>query len=230
MKKLAVMLSLTAMLGACSTTQPVASKQDVAPVYTNPVVANTQSAVMQAPEWMTKLPKSANAVYENGTATSSDFGMADLKAKTMAYTKICTAAGGKIRSQMKMYKSDTGEASTESTELAVRSLCPDVDLTGIETVEMKHVAEGTRIRTYVLVALPTGAANVLKTNKDNVRRAPDAFKELDEITTGKVSAVGEPKVVATGLPHETISDPVVKSKVEAAIERGNALIVSDTVR
>jgi len=88
-----------------------------------------KQAISEAPAWMTKLPKESGVIYENGTAISSDFSMADLKAKTMAYVKICTGAGGKVRSQMKMYRADSDAASVENSELTVRSLCPDVDIT-----------------------------------------------------------------------------------------------------
>jgi hypothetical protein len=64
-------------------------------------------------------------------------------------------------------------------------MCADVDITGVETVEMKHVSEGNRIRTYVLVTLPLGDKNVLKSTKDAQARAPEAFKELDEVTGAK---------------------------------------------
>jgi hypothetical protein len=47
---------------------------------------------------------------------------------------------------------------------------------------MKHVADGNRIRTYVLVALPIGSANTMKTTKESARNSKEAFQELDEIT------------------------------------------------
>jgi hypothetical protein len=65
--------------------------------------------------------------------------------------------------------------------MAIRNICPDVDISGVETVEMKHVAEGNRIRTYVLVALSQDARNRQETR----RSAREAFKELDEITGNK---------------------------------------------
>lgn len=186
MKKLVALVSVVSLLSACGTSDPYARRASNADAQQ---YQNMQSAVDKAPSWMTKLPKSEAAIYENGTAVSGDFGMADMKAKTMAYAKICTAAGGKVRSQMKMFRADTDTSSAESTELAVRSICPNVDITGVETVEMKHVAEGNRIRTYVLVALPLGDANVLKKQKINEQntidvktRAPEAFRELDEVT------------------------------------------------
>ncbi len=160
-------------------------------------------AVNQAPKWMFKLPQEPGVVYENGTAISSDFSMADQTAKTMAYTKICMAAGGKVRSQMKMYRADTDGASVEQSELTARSICPDVDISGVETVEMKHVAEGNRIRSYVLVALPIGSKNIVKSTKELQNRSTDAFKELDGLvskpaptkTEGTSSATEKPVVV-----------------------------------
>ena len=180
MKKLAIVLATSAVVSACGTSGTNYSAQ-----YSNQnslQTAQMASAVKEAPTWMSKLPKAPGYVFENGTATSSDFGFADIKAKTMAYAKICTAAGGKVRSQVKMFRSDSGDSSTDQSEMALRSMCPDVDITGVETVEMKHVSEGNRIRTYVLVALPIGDKNVMKSAKDAAARAPEAFRELDGIT------------------------------------------------
>ena len=105
MKKLAIVLATSAVVSACGTSGTNYSAQ-----YSNQnslQTAQMASAVKEAPTWMSKLPKAAGYVFENGTATSSDFGFADIKAKTMAYAKICTAAGGKVRSQVKMFRSDS---------------------------------------------------------------------------------------------------------------------------
>lgn len=180
MKKLLIVSAVAGVLTACGSTKTNYSAQ-----FSAPNTLQTQqmaSAVAQAPEWMSKLPKAPGYVFENGTATSGDFAFADIKAKSMAYAKICTAAGGKVRSQVKIFRSDSGDSSTDHSEMALRSMCPDVDITGVETVEMKHVSEGNRIRTYVLVALPIGDKNVLKSARDAQNRAPEAFKELDDIT------------------------------------------------
>ena len=169
------------LLAACGTNPVEQSKSNAQEEYKQQAKIASQ-AITQAPAWMTKLPKETGIIYENGTAVSSDFAMADLKAKTIAYTKICTGAGGKVRSQMKMYRADNEGASVEQSELIARSICPDVDITGVETVEMKHVAEGNRIRTYVLVALPMGSKNIMKSTKDIQNRSGEAFKELDNLT------------------------------------------------
>jgi len=170
-------------------------------------------AINEAPSWMSKLPKESGVIYENGTAISSDFSMADLKAKTMAYVKICTGAGGKVRSQMKMYRADNDAASVEQSELTVRSLCPDVDITGVETVEMKHVAEGNRIRTYVLVALPMGSKNIMKSTKDVQNKSGDAFKELDNITKEQNTPQAAPQPATPAKAEPPARSPEARAPV-----------------
>jgi hypothetical protein len=173
MKKLLIVTAVASVLTACGTTNNTAQLQNSAA----PQASRMAAAIKEAPEWMSKLPKAPGYVFENGTATSSDFGFADIKAKTIAYSKICTSAGGKVRSQTKLYRADNGDAGTESSEMAIRSMCADVDISGVETVEMKHVAEGNRIRTYALVALSLNG----NANKNTKRSAKEAFKELDEM-------------------------------------------------
>jgi len=208
MRNALIALPIIGILSACGTS-PVSKNVQTDLEYRQQAQIATQ-AVSQAPIWMTKLPKEAGVIYENGTAISSDFSMADLKAKTMAYVKICTGAGGKVRSQMKMYRADSDAASVEQSELTVRSLCPDVDITGVETVEMKHVAEGNRIRSYVLVALPMGSKNIMKSTKEVQNRSPEAFKELDSISKEQQAA---PKVVPNAAPNAAPqAEPVQSSR------------------
>jgi hypothetical protein len=219
------------VLAACASNPTEQVKSQAQEEYRQQVKIANQS-IIQAPSWMSKLPKESGVIYENGTAVSSDFAMADLKAKTIAYTKICTGAGGKVRSQMKMYRADNEGASVEQSELIARSICPDVDITGVETVEMKHVAEGNRIRTYVLVALPMGSKNVMKSTKDIQNRSVDAFKELDSITKEqapqssnqpKAPAVSQskPAEVITPVPEPLNSTEGLVTEPPAQVENAN---------
>ena len=207
MKKIFLALPIIGVLSACGSNG--INKQAQIEYRQQEKVA--AQAVDEAPKWMFKLPKETGVIYENGTAISSDFSMADLKAKTMAYVKICTGAGGKVRSQMKMYRADNDAASIEQSELTVRSICPDVDITGVETVEMKHVAEGNRIRSYVLVALPMGSKNIMKTTKEIQNRSGDAFKELDNIVKEQPAASIVTPVAAPVVPVSVapVAVPVV---------------------
>jgi hypothetical protein len=198
MKKVLAILPLVALV-ACSATKPAPVSQAPAlptETYDNRAAvsqidreAQVNKSITQAPDWMAKLPSSNNAVYANGSAVSSDMSMADYKAKLFAYGKICMAAGGKVDQQAKVFVQDTTAASVEISELAIRSMCPSVDITGVETKEVKRIAEGSRFRTYVLVALPTGDANALQKRKDQLtlkdraeKRSKDVFTEMDKNT------------------------------------------------
>jgi len=140
-----------------------------------------ERAVDQAPKWMSKLPESKEAVYANGTATSPDMSMAADKAKLVAYGKVCMAAGGTVDQRNTMFRTDSNDASVEKSELAIRGMCRAVDISGVEMVEVKTIAEGNRFRTYVLVALPTGDANAIQKRKDQIRAQDQALKRSDQV-------------------------------------------------
>jgi hypothetical protein len=136
---------------------------------------------------MSKLPENTpNVVYASATAVSGDMGMADEKAKVIALGKICTSAGGTVDKTSKVYMLDSGNTTQERSEMAIRSKCRQIDVTGVEAVKIQRIAEGTRYRTYVLVALPLGDANILKREKQadadrsaTKENSDKAFKEID---------------------------------------------------
>lgn len=183
MKQLFLMLPIAIALSACSTTDTYEKRSEVERERQE---RSVERALDKAPKWMTDLPKSQSAIYQNGTAVSPDLGMSVNKAKTMAFGKICMSAGGQVNQQSKIYRLDGENSSTESSELAIKSFCPGVDISGVEIVESKTIADGTRFRTYVLVALPTGEANAIQTRKERLqqqrlaeKRSREAFKEME---------------------------------------------------
>lgn len=182
--KLAMGVAVLTLVGCSSTSDPYQRRAEAERERNEKLV---ERAIDKAPKWMEKLPESKSAVYANGTATSPDWGMADEKAKVMAFGKVCMAAGGEVDKQSRVFRQDVGETSAENSEMAIRAMCRKVDVTGAEVVEVKRVAEGTRFRSYVLVALPMGEANVLRREKvdEKIRqgtanRATEAFRELDK--------------------------------------------------
>ena len=168
MKRLLLVLPMVAALTACGTTSSDRFDRRVERDQERREQAAKQ-AIKKAPDWMTELPRSNNAVYANGTAVSSDMGMAAHKAKLMAYGKICMAAGGRVNQNSRIFLMDSENATAEQSELAIQSMCPNVNISGVETVDVQHIQENGRFRTYVLVALPTGAANQIRQDQD--RRA-----------------------------------------------------------
>jgi hypothetical protein len=183
MKKSLIVLPVLAFMTACGTTEKFEKRAENERVRQEKYV---ESTVTKAPKWMDKLPDSKDAVYANGSAVSRDFSMADEKAKLVAFSKICMAAGGEVDKQSKMFMSDTDDVSLERSEMAIRAICRGTDISGTEIVEVKRVSEGSRYRSYVLVALPTGDANPLQQRNDRRKaaagsriRADQAFDELD---------------------------------------------------
>ena len=183
MNKLFLVLPVAALVTACGTTEKFEKRAETERVRQEKYVDNT---ISKAPKWMSQLPESKDAVYANGTGVSRDFSMADEKAKMVAFSKICMAAGGEVDKQSKMFMSDTDDVSLERSEMAIRAMCRGTDISGTEIVEIKRISEGNRYRSYVLVALPTGDANPLQQRNDRRKaaagsraRADRAFEEID---------------------------------------------------
>jgi hypothetical protein len=182
-------LALVASLAACSSAPKDTYEKRV---YEERIQQekSVERSIDKAPKWMTELPESKNAVFANGSSVSRDMSMADWKAKMVAMGKICVAAGGQISQQGKIFMQDSESTSTEISEMAIKTFCPSVDVTGVEVREIKRIAEGSRYRTFVLVALPTGDANLLQKRKDVLaqqnrakNRSTEAFRELDAAKT-----------------------------------------------
>jgi hypothetical protein len=185
MKKLFTLLPIVALLAACGTTDPMAKRAEQERDRQERYVERT---IDKAPKWMTEIPTSSSAVYAAGTSVSGEYSMAVHKATLDAYGKICMSVGGTASQQTKIYRTDSEATSTEFSEMALKSSCKEVDLTGIEIAKdgKKVIAEGNRYRAYVLVVMPTGDANILRRAKEAARqrelaaaRAPQALKELN---------------------------------------------------
>jgi outer membrane lipopolysaccharide assembly protein LptE/RlpB len=185
MKKILLLLPIVAALAACGTTDPYGKRAE----NERDISVRTQERILdKTPDWFSKLPISNSAVYEAGYGSSFNLADADAYAKADAYGKVCMAAGGKTSQYTKMYSSEGESSRTQVNERATKSYCPNVDLTGIEQNQIKRfVTPNGKINTYVLVALPTGDANVLRKAKEAhaerelaLKRAPEAFKELDK--------------------------------------------------
>lgn len=186
MKRLILVTAIGAVLAGCSTTDIYEKRAEAARERQEAAV---DRAIDQAPKWMAELPKSKDAVFASGTAVSGDYNMAVGIARTNAFEGICMAAGGKVKSQTKVFRTDTERSSTQLNTTAIKSMCPNVDITGAEIAKdgIKVIRDGTRFRAYVLVALPMGEANTLATTKEANRQARRAvnqrdaeFRELDQ--------------------------------------------------
>ena len=183
MNKSLLVLPVVALLAACGTTEKFEKRAEYENTRQEKYVERT---IDKAPKWMTQLPESKSAAYSNGTGVSTDFSMADEEAKLHAFSKICMTAGGEVDKQSKMFTNDTNDTSVKTKELAIRAKCRETDISGVEIVEVKRISEGTRYRSYILIALPLGDANLVQQRNDKRKaaagskaQADRAFEELD---------------------------------------------------
>jgi hypothetical protein len=184
-------LALVAALAACSSA-PKENYERRAYEENQRQEKAVERSVDKAPTWMSELPESKNAVFANGSSVSRDMSMADWKAKMVAMGKICVAAGGLVSQQGKIFMQDSEHSTYEISEMSIKTFCPNIDVTGVEVREIKRISEGNRYRTYILVALPTGDANLLQKRKDVLAqqqraqvRSTEAFKEMEQASQNR---------------------------------------------
>ena len=183
LRNAAILVISTAALAACGTTDIYQERADKQRELQSEAV---ESTLKNMPDWMLELPESESAIYQTGSAVSSNLSMSRAKARNMAYGQICVAAGGTVSQQNQTFISDTASTSVENSELAIRSMCTFTDITGAEIADEVMIQENSRYRTYVLVALPLGEANILLERKleqeiqeKALERSEDAFEEID---------------------------------------------------
>ena len=179
-------LTLVALLTACGTTDHYAKREEAQRKYEEAAI---DKALDATPKWMNRLPTSSAAVFGNGEGRADSRNMAVEIALSNARSMICYNADGVVSSQTKDFQ--TASSKTSSTERVTRSNCNNVDITGAEFAagdygdNPKVVRTGNKYTAFVLLALPTGDANVQKKYKDDRKReerdairAEAAFKEL----------------------------------------------------
>ena len=189
MKKTLLLLPIVAALTACGTTDVYQKRADNERQYQEKSI---DQALKARPNWMSKLPISDSAVFAAAEGSAESYNMAVHLARTNALTELCYSADGRVSSQTKQF--ETGSTRSSSIEKVTRTNCNTVDVTGVETYGAKNVDEnpvvvrsGNRYTAYVLLALPTGEANIQRKYKDGLKReaqqaarATEAFKELDK--------------------------------------------------
>ena len=187
MKKTLLLLPIVAALTACGTTDVYQKRADNERQYQEKSI---DQALKARPNWMSKLPISDSAVFAAAEGSAESYNMAVHLARTNALTELCYSADGRVTSQTKQF--ETGSTRSSSIEKVTRTNCNTVDVTGVETYGAKNVDEnpvvvrsGNRYTAYVLLALPTGDANIQRKYKDGLKREErelaqkeQAFKEL----------------------------------------------------
>jgi cell division protein FtsL len=191
MKKLFVVLPFIAVVAACSSVNNNYDRR--AEAERERKEKSGKITIDEAPKWMSAIPKSENAIFAPGTAESDDYAMSVSKAKLTAYESICMGANGSVDMDKRNFKSDVGGQTIERAEVAIRAVCSKTNVRGVEpaqidgekTVKTVFLPNG-KYRTYILIALPLGAANTIQTEFDRrdltngtAERAEKRFKDMN---------------------------------------------------
>jgi len=191
MKKYFAIVPLLVMFGCSSTNNAYdrhAEKEHELKIKSNSVTKKSM------PKWFTTLPKVSNAVLSQGMGISTSPQMAIDGAKMDAYKSICMANGGKVDMNQEKFQSDVGSTTIERFEQAIKSVCEKTSVRGVELAKIdgieplvvEDLPNGKWVA-YVLIALPTGSANVIQTeynqqelSKNASSRADKMFNDMDK--------------------------------------------------
>jgi len=245
-----LLISVIGSLAACSSVKPqtsytpapmpVAVQSAPVPVQTfTPQEQAVRNAVSQIPDWFVEVPRVENTIHAVGDGVSGSISGAIAQARANAFEGICQAAGGKVRSQTKVFRTDTEKSSTSVSTTAIRNLCPDVDVTGAVVEKRKIIQDGSRFRAYLLVALPVGEANVLARTKQADKMQELAignkereFKELDQLVDTEKKVENKPvsRVEPVELNLLDVDNAEYKRRRDEALAKPNAVIGQVTLR
>jgi hypothetical protein len=254
MKKviLAASIAAAAMLTGCGTTS---SNSLLGPSEWRQGSDNVDTSI--APAWFTEYRTKDDAnIFAVSTEYSSDLQFAIDKANLSAKRQIAAQMDSTISSMMKDYATESGSATNgdvmREVERVTRQVTAQAQIIGFKRDRFEIKREGKGYRVYTRMIFPYDDSN--KILAETIRRnkmlklqfdKSEAYRELDH-HTGTPSY--EPKQQAkpqapqaseqtkslseraNELPHNTISDQGVKKRVEDAIARGDAVIISKTIQ
>jgi hypothetical protein len=146
MKKTLLCLVAISLVG-CAATDPLQAERDRQSAIVKQVLAQT-------PAWVDKPPRDGLSIYAVGTAADQDWNVADYTAKAVAYGRLCMQATGSVSQRTNVDKKEVDRKLWESTDIVLKTQCQNININDVQILETKHVAEGHKIRTFILVELP----------------------------------------------------------------------------
>lgn len=209
-----------------------------------------KTIMSDVPDWYLEPPKSQDAIFAAATETSRDLQWALDKANLSAVRAIAFKMKSEVSGKIKDYSLDAGLSTDDRVqreiELVSTQTALAVDVSGYNRVKSVVEREGDRFRVYTLLSLPLGEAN--RAMVENVRksellgkqmRQSKAFRELEaevDAEKGRVTVTPitngqllKPEQLSNRL-GDTISDPVVRAKVQDLYTRPDTVVIQETIR
>lgn len=224
MKKLLTVLVLVALTG-CSSVSLVDKKADW-------VQGSDKVDTALAPEWFTMhLANDNSHIFATATEYSADYQFAIDKAMLAAKAQLAAQVNDRIKMDTETKIAEEGNGTDiddveRSTSRVTRSTVDSTLIVGYKRDKIEVRREGRGYRVYVRLVYDYTDNNKLVQQSQRLEKRKEKAAEKKAVQVEDKSLSQR----AQELPHNNISDAGVKKKVEDAIARGDAVILSHTVQ
>ncbi len=233
MKKVILASMIAAALTGCGTTSLVEKKAEW-------VQGSDKVDLSMAPEWFTMhLANDGSHIFATATEYSADYQFAIDKAMLAAKAQLASQVNNRIQMETDTFIAEEGSGTDiddveRKTSRVTSSKVDSTLIVGFKRDKIEVRREGRGYRVYVRLVYDYTDGNKLMQQSQRIEKRKakeEAKKQAAPVSVNPANP--ENKTLsqrANELPHNTISDPVVKKQVEDAIARGDAVIMSTTVR
>lgn len=233
MKKVILASMIAAALTGCGTTSLVEKKAEW-------VQGSDKVDLSMAPEWFTMhLANDGSHIFAVSTEYSADYQFAIDKAMLAAKAQLASQVNNRIQMDTDTFIAEEGSGTDiddveRKTSRTTSSRVDSTLIVGFKRDKIEVRREGRGYRVYVRLVYDYTDGNKLMQQSQRLEKRKakeEAKKQSAPVSVNPANP--ENKTLsqrANELPHNTISDPVVKKQVEDAIARGDAIIMSTTVR
>lgn len=229
MKKVILAAMIAAALTGCGTTSLVEKKADW-------VQGSDKVDLTMAPEWFTMhLANDGSHIFATATEYSADYQFAVDKAMLAAKAQLASQVNNRIQMDTETMIAEEGNGTDiDDVERATKRVTTSkVDSTLIvgfkrDKIEVRREGRGYRVFVRLVYDYTDNNKLVQQAQRIEKRKAKEAAKAASVAPVKEQDKTLSER--ANELPHNTISDPVVKKRVEDAIARGDAVIISKTIQ
>jgi hypothetical protein len=194
-----------------------------------------------APEWFTMhLANDGSHIFATSTEYSADYQFAIDKAMLAAKANLAAQVNNRIQMDTETFIAEEGNGTDiddveRKTQRVTKSSVDSTSIVGYKRDKIEVRREGRGFRVFVRLVYDYTDNNKVLQNAQRLEKRKEK-QELKKIEAKKIERDNmEPLVKplsqrADELPHHTISDQAVKKRVEDAIARGDAVIISKTIQ
>jgi hypothetical protein len=232
MKKVIIATAIAAALTGCGTTSLVEKKAEW-------VQGSDKVDVAMAPEWFTMhLANDGSHIFATSTEYSADYQFAIDKAMLAAKANLAAQVNSRIKMDAQTFIAEEGNATDmddveRKTERLTKLNVDSTSIVGYKRDKIEVRREGRGYRVFVRLVYDYTDNNKILQNAQRLekRKAKEEAKK-SQVPAPLITREEDKPISqrADELPHNTISDQKVKKQVEDAIARGDAVIMSTTVR